>query len=76
LLISGIEAPPGAAAAYGVAVRTETLTELVVDGGRIHAERTGPPGADAVLLLHAGVADRRVWDRVVAPLVANRSVAK
>ena len=70
MLISGIEAPPGAAAAYGVAVRTETLTELVVDGGRIHAERTGPPGADAVLLLHAGVADRRVWDRVVAPLAA------
>jgi pimeloyl-ACP methyl ester carboxylesterase len=51
-------------------VRTETLTELAVDGGRIHAERTGPPGADAVLLLHAGVADRRVWDRVVAPLAA------
>jgi len=46
------------------------LTELAVDGGRIHAERTGPPGADAVLLLHAGVADRRVWELVVGPLAA------
>jgi pimeloyl-ACP methyl ester carboxylesterase len=49
---------------------TRTLTELTVDGGRIYAERTGPPGADAVLLLHAGVADRRVWDEVVDPLAA------
>lgn len=52
-------------ATYGVAVTAETLT---VDRGRIYAERTGPAGADAVLLLHAGVADRRVWDPVVDPL--------
>jgi pimeloyl-ACP methyl ester carboxylesterase len=55
----------GPAATYGVAVTAETLT---VDQGRIYAERTGPAGADAVLLLHAGVADRRVWDPVVDPL--------
>jgi len=68
LLISDITAPLDANAAYGVAVRTGTLTELPVDAGRIYAERTGPPGADAVLLLHAGVADRRVWDAVVDPV--------
>jgi 3-oxoadipate enol-lactonase len=44
------------------------LTELPVDGGAIHAEHTGAGAADAVLLLHAGVADRRVWDHVVGPL--------
>jgi 3-oxoadipate enol-lactonase len=57
-----------ATAAYGVAVRKGVFTELVVDDGRIHAERTGPAGSDAVLLLHAGVADRRVWNSVVEPL--------
>jgi 3-oxoadipate enol-lactonase len=47
-----------------------TETVLPVDGGRIYAEQAGAPGAPAVLLLHAGVADRRVWDDVVAPLAA------
>jgi pimeloyl-ACP methyl ester carboxylesterase len=47
-----------------------SLSELPVDGGRIHAEHAGTPGAQAVLLLHAGVADRRVWDHVVGPLAA------
>jgi 3-oxoadipate enol-lactonase len=71
LLISGNGALVGAIAAYGVAVRTGAFTELTVDAGRIHADRTGPPGADAVLLLHAGVADRRVWDAVVEPLAGG-----
>jgi 3-oxoadipate enol-lactonase len=57
-------------AAYGVAVQDVTLTELAVDQGRIYAEHTGKVGADAVLLLHAGVADRRVWDGVIQPLAA------
>lgn len=43
--------------------------ELTVDGGNIHAEHI-PGDGDAVLLLHAGVADRRVWDLVVGPLGA------
>ncbi len=70
MLVSDIAALIGATAAYGVAVRTQVFTELAVDEGRIYAERTGPAGAEAVLLLHAGVADRRVWDRVVEPLAA------
>ena len=48
----------------------EALTELPVDGGDIHAEHAGTPGGEAVLLLHAGVADRRVWDDVIGPLAA------
>jgi 3-oxoadipate enol-lactonase len=46
------------------------LSELSVDHGRIYAERAGEDGAAAVLLLHAGVADRRVWDAVIQPLAA------
>jgi 3-oxoadipate enol-lactonase len=46
----------------------QTLTELPVDGGRIHAEHVEAGPKSAVLLLHAGVADRRVWDHVVGPL--------
>ncbi len=41
---------------------------LPVDDGRIYAEHTGAGADSAVLLLHAGVADRRVWDHVVGPL--------
>jgi pimeloyl-ACP methyl ester carboxylesterase len=44
------------------------LTDLVVDGGRIHAEETG--AGEAVLLLHAGVTDRRVWDPIAPALAA------
>jgi 3-oxoadipate enol-lactonase len=47
----------------------EALTELPVDGGNIHAEHV-PSDGPAVLLLHAGVADRRVWDHVTGPLAA------
>jgi 3-oxoadipate enol-lactonase len=47
----------------------EALTELPVDGGDIHAEHA-PSDGPAVLLLHAGVADRRVWDDVIGPLAA------
>jgi 3-oxoadipate enol-lactonase len=43
------------------------MRELMVDGGQIHAEETGE--GEPVLLLHAGVADRRVWS-AVAPAVA------
>ncbi|GIJ44721.1 alpha/beta hydrolase [Virgisporangium aliadipatigenens] len=44
------------------------MDTLSVDGGRIHAETVGD--GEAVLLLHAGVADRRVWDLVVPALVS------
>ena len=42
------------------------MPELSVDQGRIFADETG--NGEPVLLLHAGVTDRRVWDRVVGPL--------
>lgn len=44
------------------------MGEILVDHGRIYAEEcgAGPP----VLLLHAGVADRRVWDPVAPALAA------
>jgi pimeloyl-ACP methyl ester carboxylesterase len=44
------------------------VTELIVDEGRIHAEESGT--GEPVLLLHAGVADRRVWDPVLPALAA------
>src|SRR5687767_4146475 len=44
------------------------MRELTVDEGRIFADETGT--GDAVLLLHAGVADRRVWDDVAPALGA------
>jgi 3-oxoadipate enol-lactonase len=43
------------------------MREVVVDGGRIYAEEVGT--GDPVLMLHAGVADRRVWS-TIAPAVA------
>jgi pimeloyl-ACP methyl ester carboxylesterase len=51
-------------------MRAPTVTELPVDEGRIHAEQAGPADGEAVLLLHAGVADRRVWNEVMEPLAA------
>jgi pimeloyl-ACP methyl ester carboxylesterase len=42
------------------------VSELIVDEGRIYAEDEGT--GEPVLLLHAGVADRRVWDTVVPAL--------
>lgn len=42
--------------------------EVVVPGGRLFAEETGD--GEAVLLLHAGVADRRVFDATMPALAA------
>ena len=44
------------------------VTHLDVPGGRLRVadDGTGPP----IVLLHAGVADLRAWDAMVAPLVA------
>ena len=44
------------------------LTHIDVPGGRLRVadDGVGPP----ILLLHAGVADLRAWDAMVAPLVA------
>ncbi len=44
------------------------ITHIDVPGGRLRVadDGVGPP----VLLLHAGVADLRAWDAMVAPLVA------
>jgi pimeloyl-ACP methyl ester carboxylesterase len=45
-----------------------------VDSGHLYAEEVGdgPP----VLLLHAGVTDRRVWDPLLAPLAAGHRVIR
>jgi 3-oxoadipate enol-lactonase len=43
------------------------MREVIVDDGRIYAEEVGT--GDPVLMLHAGVADRRVWS-TIAPAVA------
>jgi 3-oxoadipate enol-lactonase len=45
------------------------MDTLEVDGGRIYAEVSG--SGETVLLLHAGVADRRVWDHVAPALVSD-----
>ncbi len=44
------------------------VTHIDVPGGRLRVadDGTGPP----IVLLHAGVADLRAWDAMVAPLVA------
>jgi pimeloyl-ACP methyl ester carboxylesterase len=44
------------------------MRELTVDGGRIYAEEHG--AGDPVLMLHAGVADRRVWSTIASAVAA------
>ncbi len=39
-------------------------------------DRAGPPGAPSVLLLHAGVADRRMWDGVWSALAVDHDVVR
>lgn len=46
-----------------------TIFEVNVPGGRIVGEATG--NGAAVLLLHAGVADRRMWNSIVPALSAD-----
>lgn len=48
--------------------------QIPVDGGHLYAEEAGagPP----VLLLHAGVTDRRVWDPVLPALAASHRVIR
>lgn len=42
----------------------------------IAADRGGPVGEVPVLLLHAGVCDRRMWDRLWGDLVARRDAVR
>ena len=42
----------------------------------IDYDRAGPRGSTPLLLLHAGVADRRMWDPVWAALTASRDVIR
>jgi pimeloyl-ACP methyl ester carboxylesterase len=39
-------------------------------------DRAGPRGDLPVVLIHAGIADRRMWDRLWPPLTAERDVIK
>ncbi len=47
----------------------------LADNG-IAYDRAGPQGGPAVLLLHAGVADRRMWDAVWDSLIPSRNVIR
>jgi 3-oxoadipate enol-lactonase len=47
---------------------------IPVDGGALHGEVVG--AGDAVVLLHAGPVDSRVWDRVLADLAATHRVVR
>ncbi len=42
----------------------------------IAVERSGPPGGTPVVLLHAGVADRRMWDAQWEPLTLARDAVR
>ena len=39
-------------------------------------ERSGPTGSTPVLLLHAGIADRRMWDPIWPTLTSSRDVVR
>lgn len=52
-------------------MRTPTFTP-----SGIAYERQGPTGRLPVVLLHAGIADRRMWDPVWQPLTAQRDVVR
>lgn len=47
---------------------------IPVDGGTLHGEVVG--AGDAVVLLHAGPVDSRVWDRVLADLAGTHRVVR
>jgi len=47
-----------------------------VNGGVLAAERDGDPSAPALLLIHAGVATRRMWDPIVPVLAAEFQVLR
>lgn len=49
------------------------MRQLDVDG--VYVETDGPADGDPVLLLHAGVTDRRVWDLVMPVLAAAGHLA-
>lgn len=48
--------------------------EVPVDGGHLHVEEVG--SGTAVLLLHAGVTDRRVWDPLLPALAERHRVIR
>ena len=44
--------------------------------GMLSHERSGPSGAIPLLLVHAGIADRRMWDPIWPTLTATRDVVR
>jgi 3-oxoadipate enol-lactonase len=52
------------------------LTSTSYSPGGIAYDRTGPRGDPPVLLLHAGIADRRMWDPQWPALTAERDVVR
>lgn len=45
-------------------------------GAPLAHDRTGPWGGTPVVLVHAGIADRRMWDPLLAPLAASYDVVR
>ena len=45
-------------------------------GPMLSFERSGPTGSTPILLLHAGIADRRMWDSIWPTLTAARDVVR
>lgn len=52
------------------------MAETVFNGGTFAYEVHGDPGDPAVVLIHAGVATRRMWDQVVPDLAENRGILR
>ena len=48
--------------------------QATINGARIHYERTG--GGFSLFLLHAGVADHRMWEPQVAPFANHFDVVR
>lgn len=52
------------------------MTATAFTSGGIAYDRTGPTGRRPVVLLHAGIADRRMWDPLWPKLTAQRDVVR
>ncbi|NQX14104.1 alpha/beta fold hydrolase [Microbacteriaceae bacterium VKM Ac-2855] len=52
------------------------MPHLEVPGARLYWEADGPSSASALLLIHAGIANLRMWDPVVAALARDHYVIR
>ncbi|PJJ73564.1 pimeloyl-ACP methyl ester carboxylesterase [Diaminobutyricimonas aerilata] len=52
------------------------MPHLDVDGASLYYETAGDPAAPALLLIHAGIANLRMWDPIVPALAADHHVIR